>query len=99
MINRRVFVLRTVAGMAAAGFGRLALADELALLREDDPQAIEFGYVSDTVKADEKKFPSHKAEQKCVKCQIYEDGPNGRGGCPIFAGKLVAAIGWCSAFS
>lgn len=102
MSNRRVFMMRAVATAvagAAAGWRGLAWADGPSPLSEDDPQAKEFAYVADTSKVDDKKFPEHRPEHRCLKCQIYDDGPNQTGGCPIFPGKLVAANGWCSAFS
>lgn len=92
-------MLQTVAGMVAAGLGRVALAGEGGGLREDDPKAVEFGYVSDTARVDGKKFPDHRPDQQCAKCQIYEDGPDNMGGCPLFPKQLVQARGWCSAFS
>lgn len=99
MANRRIFIMQAVAGLAAAGLGRLAVADERTLLREDEPKAVEFGYVAQTARVDQGKFPEHQPDQQCSKCQIYEDGPDGKGGCPLFPGKLVLAGGWCSAFS
>lgn len=99
MANRRIFIMHAVAGLAAAGLGRLAVADERTALREDDPKALEFGYVTETARVDQARFPEHQADQQCSKCQIYEDGPNGTGGCPLFPGKLVLAGAWCSAFN
>ncbi len=98
MTNRRVFILNACAGLAAATLGCMAWADDRVALKEDEPQAKEFNYLIDADKVDRHKFPEFKPGDQCSKCQIYEDGPNGMGGCPIFAGKLVAAGGWCSSF-
>ncbi|WP_295999541.1 high-potential iron-sulfur protein [Rugamonas sp.] len=98
-MQRRTFILTTVAGAAAMTMGAYARAEALTPLKEDDPQAVEFGYKDDTARVDNQRFPEHKPDQKCAKCQIYADGPNDTGGCPIFAGKSVRAGGWCSAFS
>ena len=93
--------MRTLAGAAALALAleRHARADERTPLREDDPKAIEFGYKDDTARVDQQRYPEHKPDQKCLKCQIYEDLPNDVGGCPLFAGKTVRAGGWCSSFS
>ncbi len=99
MTNRRQFMMQAVASVAAASLGARARADDRRPLAEDDPEAVKFGYVADASKVDAKKYPEFKAGDQCLKCQIYEDGPNDMGGCPIFAGKLVAAKGWCNAFS
>jgi hypothetical protein len=68
-------------------------------LDEKDPQAVALGYVSDTAKADSKKYPQHAATQKCGVCALYQ-GKAGEatGACPIFAGRLVSSGGWCSSW-
>lgn len=99
MVTRRTFIFRTVAGAAAISLAGPARAEDLTPLKEDEPQAVEFGYKDDTTRVDDKRFPEHKPDQKCAKCQIYADGPNDTGGCPIFKSKSVRAGGWCSAFS
>jgi len=99
MVTRRNFIFGTVAGAAAISLAGPARAEDLTPLKEDEPQAVEFGYKDDTARVDDKRFPEHKPDQKCAKCQIYADGPNDTGGCPIFKGKSVRAGGWCSAFS
>jgi len=100
MNSRRIFILHSIAGVAAASLGACAFAAEARpLLREDDPEAMKFSYTADADKVDTKKFPDFKAGDRCAKCQIYEDEPNNVGGCQVFPGKLVAGGGWCSAFS
>ena len=99
MSTRRVFILQAVAGIAAAGLGQRAFAQDRPMLAENDPEAIKFSYTADASKVDPKKFPDFKAGDRCNKCQIYEDEPNNVGGCPIFTGKRVAGSGWCSSFS
>ena len=98
MTNRRVFILHSCAGLAAATLGCMAWADDRVPLKEDEPLAKEFNYVVDAAKVDGHKFPDFKAGDRCSKCQIYEDGPNDMGGCAIFPGKLVTAAGWCTSF-
>jgi hypothetical protein len=99
MTTRRLFMMHVAASVAAASAGARAWAEDRKPLAEDDPEAMKFGYVADATKVDARKYPEFKAGDKCLKCQIYEDGPNNLGGCPIFAGKLVAANGWCNAFN
>ena len=97
MSNRRVFMMALVAGTSVIA-APAALAQ--AKLDEKDPQAVALGYVADTARADQKKFPKHEAAQKCSGCQLYSgkagaaDGP-----CSLFPGKLVSANGWCSAWA
>jgi hypothetical protein len=99
MTDRRTFMMQAVAGIAATGIAVRARAEDRKPLPENDPEAKKFDYVADASKVDASKYPDFKPGDKCLKCQIYEDGPNDMGGCPIFAGKLVAANGWCSAFN
>ena len=66
---------------------------------EKDPQAAALGYAQDSTKVDLKKYPKHTAEQKCMNCQLFvAKGKEPTGACPLFAGKQVAAAGWCSAY-
>jgi len=56
--------------------------------------------VEDTKRADTKKFPKHSVDQKCSNCQLYQaKAADATGPCAIFAGKLVAGNGWCSAWA
>lgn len=96
--SRRIFMLASSAAALTAMFARSAGAQERQPLREDEAQAREFHYVSNADKVDPKKFPDFKAGDRCSKCQIYEDGPNDMGACPLFANRLVAAAGWCTSF-
>ncbi len=94
--NRRVFMLALAAGGAALA---ATTARAQAKLDEKDPTAVALGYVADTTKADNKKYPKHDAAQRCDNCQLYQgkagaaDGP-----CPLFPGKTVAAKGWCASW-
>ncbi len=64
-----------------------------------DPQAVALGYAADTTKVDAKKYPKHAAVQKCTNCSLYAGKPtDASAGCPLFAGKLVAGNGWCTAY-
>jgi hypothetical protein len=96
--NRRTFLMTVAAGGAAALTSHQALAQ--AKLDDKDPAAMALGYVSDTAKADEKKYPKHAATQFCAGCALYQPGStDAAGNCPLFAAKLVNSHGWCSAWA
>ncbi len=92
--NRRTFLI--VAALASVQARAQA---PVAKLDEADPQAVALGYKHDTTKVDAKKYPQHAATQYCANCQLYQGQPKDAWApCPLFAGKQVAAKGWCSAW-
>jgi hypothetical protein len=95
--TRRSFLLHVAAtGSAIVALPALAAP---ASLDPKDPQAVALGYVADTTHADAKKYPKHTAAQKCSGCQLYGGAAGAATGpCPIYAGKLVSANGWCSSW-
>ena len=111
-MKQRRLILRTLsstglATLAASSFPLKALAQAAAgtaapappKLSESDAQAIALGYKDDTTKVDTKKFPNHQATQICAGCQFYQGTPKDPlAPCQIFAGKQVAAKGWCSSY-
>jgi len=94
--ERRVFIL---AAGAIGATGAASLARAQAHLDEKDPQAAALGYVEDTARVDEKKFPNHAATQTCARCALgqFKTGES-YANCTLFPGKQVNANGWCSAF-
>ncbi len=85
-----------------AGSGVLAAGQAMAQAKveEADPTATALGYKADTTKVDAKKFPKHAPDQKCSNCALYQGKPaDATGACPLFAGKVVAAGAWCSAWA
>lgn len=95
--TRRIFIARAIAGGTAITALR---ANAQAKLDEKDPQAAALGYVADTTKADEKKYPKHAKDQKCSGCQLFQGkAGDAAGACALFAGKQVSAAGWCSAWA
>ena len=98
--TRRTFMMQ-VAGAGTALAASRAMAQATGpKVDEKDPQAAALGYVADTTKADQKKFPKHTADQKCNSCQLFVGkATDAAGGCPLFAGKQVAGAGWCSAWA
>jgi hypothetical protein len=94
---RRVFLIALAAtGATLAG---QAQAQAKPKVDEKEPQAVALGYVTDTAKADAKKYPKHAATQMCSNCALYQGKPTDPvAGCPLFAGKNVEAKAWCSAW-
>jgi hypothetical protein len=98
MTTRREFVIQLSVGAAALTAGQAVFAQ--AMVDEKDPQAAALGYKPDTTKVDAKKFASHKPDQQCGNCALFQGKAGEKaGGCPLFAGKNVAATGWCSAYA
>ena len=95
--TRRVFLMALAAGGAVLG----TVARAQAKLDDKDPAALALGYVSDASKADVKKYPKYAAGQNCGSCALFQAAKAGdaTGNCPLFAGKQVAAKGWCSAWA
>lgn len=101
--SRRRFIKIAVLGAATApvvgGLAMQPAAANLPLLAEDDATAKALGYHADTTKVDAAKYPSHKAEQNCLGCNLH-GAPQADGNlpCSIFPGKAVAPKGWCAAW-
>ncbi|MDO9071667.1 MAG: high-potential iron-sulfur protein [Rubrivivax sp.] len=70
------------------------------LVSPSDPQAQTLGYVPVSSQADATKYKTHDASQTCANCALYTGvAGEAAGPCPLFAGQLVAAEGWCSAWA
>jgi hypothetical protein len=95
-MQRRKFLM-TLAPSAAL-LGGVGVAQP-AKLDEKDPQAVALGYVDDATKVVASKQPKYAPGQVCANCAVYA-GKAGdiAGPCPILAGRLVAAKGWCNAW-
>ena len=97
-LPRRVFLMTLAASGAALAVH--AQAQTPALVDEKDPQAAALGYVSDAKRVDAKKYPKFASGQNCASCMLYQGKVSDKAGpCPLFAGKQVAAAGWCSAWA
>jgi High potential iron-sulfur protein len=93
--SRRVFMMQVAAAGATTLLAARASAQTGALVADTDPQGVALGYKSDTTKVDAKKYPKHLATQNCANCALYQGkAADKAGGCPLFAGKQVAASGW-----
>ena len=87
-----------VVSAAIAGSAGKAAA-QAARVDEKDAQAQSLGYKHDATRVDKAKFAKYLAGQNCANCTLYQGKPTEAwGACPIFAGKQVAAKGWCSAY-
>ncbi len=101
-MNKRRIVIQSISAAGILSTTGLPIWSWAALQKVDpkDAQAVSLGYVEDTTKADEKKFPKHAKDQACAGCQFYQtaQAEGGYAPCSIFANKGVAAKGWCSAW-
>ena len=84
---------------AAALLGR-AEAAATGKVDPSEPQAKSLGYVEDASKVDPKANPNFKPGQNCANCL---QAPTAKPGmtevpCNIFAGRPVAAKGWCKVY-
>ena len=67
---------------------------------EKDPTASALAYINDATKVDKAKFPKYADGQNCGNCALYQGAAgSAQGGCPLFPGKNVAAVAWCSAYA
>ncbi len=101
MPSRRHFI-RSISVTSAALLAGVDARADLPMVDEKDPTAVSLGYVSDTTKANQAKYPNHTPAQMCNNCQLYQGKPlvaTGTGPCPLYAGKQVNAKGWCSAYA
>ena len=97
--SRRTFIIHSVASATALGATWSATAQPVVMLKEDDPQAAALAYKIDGTKTDVKKYPKYSKEQACSNCSLYQGKASDKAApCSIFAGKQVAAKGWCAAW-
>ncbi len=100
--NRRTFMMNlAVCGTAvAAGLQTAHAAEPANKLDEASAVAVGLGYKHDSAKADTKKYPQHKATDKCGGCLLFQGkAADAWGACPLFAAASVSANGWCSAWA
>jgi hypothetical protein len=95
LVKGGLMLSATFPALGLIGHARAAPAD-LPPLDPKDPSAVTLGYVDDVSKVDAAANPNYAAGQKCANCQQFQgDSAGPRGGCVLFAGKSVAAAGWC----
>lgn len=88
-----------VVSPAPAPSGATAPAASLPMVDEKDAQAVALGYVADATKADTTRFKNFVTGNECSNCALYQGKVGDAAGpCPLFAGKSVAAKGWCTSW-
>jgi hypothetical protein len=100
---RRTLLKGALLGVAAVPVSAfLSRSADAAAGRVDpnEPQAKSLGYVEDATKVDAKANPNYKPGQICANCL---QAPAAKAGaaevpCNIFAGRNVAAKGWCKVY-
>jgi hypothetical protein len=98
MTNRREFIVQiSLAGSVLAAGQAFAQG---AMVAENDAMASALGYKADASKVDKAKYSKYASGQQCVNCTLYQGkAGDAAGPCPVFAGKQVAAKGWCSTWT
>jgi hypothetical protein len=96
-LNRREFIAVAGTGsLLALTLASTATAADLPPLELTNPTAKALGYIEDSNKVDNKKYPNHKPDQLCNNCKfMVGDAKAARVGCTLFPGKSVTAKGWC----
>lgn len=75
------------------------IATDMAQLDENSAQAMGLGYRQDATTVDASTQTRYRAGQQCSNCVLFQGSDAEWGGCPLFAGQMVKASGWCSAYS
>ncbi len=100
---RRIFILQASTATVGVAISSLAFGQKPVspeLVKDTDANAGALGYKTDGSKTDTTKYPKYAAAQNCASCALYQGtAKDTAGGCPLFAGKQVAAKGWCSAWA
>ncbi|EGD02511.1 high potential iron-sulfur protein [Burkholderia sp. TJI49] len=97
--TRRTFIVRTIGLCATLAAARTALAAP-PVVDEADASAKTLGYRAKASTVDAAQFPKYQPGQRCANCRFYSGGASdATGTCPMFAGKLVAAEGWCNVYA
>lgn len=94
-------------GKAAAAPAAGGADAALVMVKESDPQAQTLGYHENAAKVDTKKWTKRAGaagqKQYCYNCMFYQakgDAKTSKAApCTIFAGKGVAAKGWCNSWT
>ncbi|EEA00439.1 High potential iron-sulfur protein [Burkholderia sp. H160] len=97
--SRRTFLITSIGVASTLALSRQAFADA-PKVSETDPTAVALGYKADASKVDKAKFAKFAPGQQCSNCSFFQGkAGDAYGPCPMFAGKQVAATGWCSAYN
>ena len=96
--RRRRFIRLTATGFVVAPLAAALLRGNAAaadMIKESDPAAVKLKYKADATKAPERTNPA----ELCDNCLLYESKDGAYGACSALENKLVAAKGWCTAWS
>jgi hypothetical protein len=98
--NRRVFMMRVVAGSAVLAGVQSVHAQAPEKLSETDPYAKSMGFKLDTTKVDKARYPRHDVSQSCGKCQLWDvkAAANDFAACSFFGDRHTPKSGWCKNF-
>ena len=102
-ISRRGFLIASTGIVAATSVAiSPAFAADGQRLDPNSPSAVALGYVTNHQRVDTKRWPkkasAQGADARCADCALFT-GNGGQGPCRIFKGQLVAANGWCNAWT
>ena len=101
-IARRQFLQLSAVAAAGclAGTSRVAVAQDMPKVSEDDPMAKGMRYTHDASTVDPSTRANPAPDQDGANCALVQgnDGDEWRP-CQIFPGKLVSANGWCSVWA
>ncbi len=101
-VSRRDALKQVMLLMGAAATVRSvesAQAADLPHLDPTDPTAKALGYTNDAKSVDAKAFAMYKPGSLCSNCMQFQGkAGDAWGPCSIFAGKQVAANGWCQVY-
>ena len=97
--TRRVFFMQVAAGTSVlAATQVMAQATALTELKPTDANAVALGYVAvaNATTLPATKYPTYTTGRNCSNCAVYVAAT---GGCALFPGKKVAALGFCTAYA
>ena len=93
--SRRVFMI--VATASTCGAARAQ--GKLKRVEESEPKAASIGYRHDSAQVDAKRFPKHKAGERCSTCMAWlGTKTDAWAECDLMAERLVSSTGWCSSY-
>jgi hypothetical protein len=99
LVSRRQALHTLTGAIGVAWLPRHAFA-AAATLDVKDPAAVNVGYVEDASKVDTKKYSTYTTGSNCANCLLLQGAPGAAyRPCEFFHGKLVAAAGWCAAWT
>lgn len=96
--NRRAFMIKVVAGVAAATVLPQVAHATTEKLSESDPYAKSMGFKLHSEEVDKAKYKRWTAEQQCSKCQLWGGKAGDEYGECSFFERYTPSGGWCKNF-